>query len=94
MTEGNHGKLIAGRHRTYGFQAVARLRSRGPRLCISARLERRDHPALETIGAIDMSKMSKAKVVAVRAYRRWRYGRFEHVCAHWRSNPDQLSFTF
>lgn len=41
-----------------------------------------------------MAIMLKSKVVRVRAYVRWRFGRLEHVCAHWRSHPDQLSFSF
>ncbi len=32
--------------------------------------------------------------VFVRAYVRWRYGREEHVCAHTRRWPRQLSFDF
>lgn len=36
----------------------------------------------------------KAKNVFVRAYVRFRFGRIEHVCQHWRSWPGQLSFTF
>ncbi|CAH2408016.1 conserved hypothetical protein [Mesorhizobium ventifaucium] len=36
----------------------------------------------------------KSKVVSVRAYFRTRLGRLEHVCAHFRSWPRQLSFDF
>lgn len=32
----------------------------------------------------------KTKSVFVRAYKRFRFGRTENVCQHWRSNPDQL----
>jgi hypothetical protein len=35
-----------------------------------------------------------AKSVFVRAYRRTRFNREEHVCQHWRSMPHQLSFGF
>lgn len=38
--------------------------------------------------------VAKPKVVPVRAYVRWRFGRLEHVCAHWRSLPGQYSFGF
>lgn len=41
-----------------------------------------------------MRKMLRSKVVRVRAYLRTRFGRLEHVCAHWRSHPGQLSFDF
>lgn len=41
-----------------------------------------------------MSHMLKSKVVKVRAYVRFRLGRLEHVCAHFRSWPRQLSFDF
>ncbi len=37
---------------------------------------------------------SKAKSVFVNAYVRWRFGRIEHVCAHYRSWPGQLDFGF
>lgn len=33
----------------------------------------------------------KLKSVFVHAYPRYRLGRWESVCQHWRSNPDQLS---
>lgn len=36
----------------------------------------------------------QSRVVKVRAYLRFRLGRLEHVCAHWRSWPGQLSFDF
>lgn len=36
----------------------------------------------------------KSKSVFVRAYTRFRYGRLENVCQHWRSHPNQLSFAF
>ena len=29
--------------------------------------------------------------VHVRAYRRFRFGQWEDVCAHWRSHPGQLT---
>lgn len=35
-----------------------------------------------------------SKLVKVRAYVRVRFGRLEHVCAHFRSWPNQLSFDF
>lgn len=38
--------------------------------------------------------MLKPKLVAVRAYVRLRFGRSEHVSAHWRSWPGQLAFAF
>lgn len=41
-----------------------------------------------------MHHMMKPKAVRVRAYIRMRLGRLEHVCAHWRSWPHQLSFAF
>jgi len=34
------------------------------------------------------------KTVFVRAYVRFRFGKLENVCQHWRSHPGQLSFTF
>ncbi|MEA2941505.1 MAG: hypothetical protein QOD09_2034 [Bradyrhizobium sp.] len=37
---------------------------------------------------------SGPKSVHVNACVRRRFGRFEHVCAHWRSWPNQLSFGF
>lgn len=37
---------------------------------------------------------SGPKSVHVNAYTRTRFGRREHVCAHWRSWPNQLSFGF
>jgi hypothetical protein len=33
----------------------------------------------------------KRKNVFVRAYLRFRFGRTESVCQHWRSNPNQLT---
>lgn len=41
-----------------------------------------------------MTDMAKPKLVHVRAYDRTRLGRLEHVCAHTRSWPNQLSFDF
>lgn len=41
-----------------------------------------------------MQNRTGAKAVFVRAYTRWRFGRFESVCAHFRSWPGQLSFAF
>jgi hypothetical protein len=32
----------------------------------------------------------KLKSVFVSAYTRFRLGRLEYVCQHWRSHPDQL----
>ncbi|RZT04139.1 hypothetical protein EV582_5021 [Duganella sp. BK701] len=34
---------------------------------------------------------SKVKTVFVRQYIRFRFGRLENVCQHWRSLPNQLS---
>lgn len=34
---------------------------------------------------------TKPKTVHVRAYSRFRFGRNENVCQHWRSWPGQLS---
>lgn len=39
-------------------------------------------------------KMLRSKAVSVRAYLRMRFGRLEHVRAHFRSWPRQLSFDF
>lgn len=39
-------------------------------------------------------KAFASKLVSVRAYVRMRFGRLEHVCAHMRSWPRQLSFDF
>lgn len=33
----------------------------------------------------------RRKTVRVRAYVRTRFGNREHVCAHWRSHPGQLT---
>ena len=41
-----------------------------------------------------MTVMAKPKAVYVHAYGLTRFGRREHVCAHWRSHPGQLSFDF
>ncbi len=41
-----------------------------------------------------MTDMAKPQFVYVRAYDRRRLGRKEHVCAHTRSWPTQLSFDF
>ena len=41
-----------------------------------------------------MTDMAKAKLVYVHAYLRRRFGRWEHVCSHFRSWPGQLSFDF
>lgn len=38
--------------------------------------------------------VSRAKNVFVRAYTRVRFGNLENVCAHWRSDPRQLSFSY
>jgi len=34
------------------------------------------------------------RYVKVRAYKRWRFNRVEHVCAHTRRWPNQLAFSF
>jgi hypothetical protein len=36
----------------------------------------------------------KVKSVFVHAYPRFRLGKWENVCQHWRSAPGQLSFNF
>ncbi len=36
----------------------------------------------------------KRKSVHVRAYVRYRFGKLEDVCQHWRSPPGQMSFEF
>jgi hypothetical protein len=41
-----------------------------------------------------MIEILKPKAVFVRDYLRTRFGRLEHVCAHWRSWPGQLSLPF
>ena len=33
----------------------------------------------------------KIKSVFVRAYTRFRFGKLENVCQHWRSHPGQLT---
>ncbi len=38
-------------------------------------------------------QVSKPRV-RVRAYRRFRFRRWEQVRAHWRRHPDQLAFAF
>jgi hypothetical protein len=38
-----------------------------------------------------MGVFSKVRTVFVRAYTRFRLGRLEYVCQHWRSHPDQLN---
>ena len=40
-----------------------------------------------------MAFYEKVKDVFVRAYVRMRFGRQEHVCAHWRSHPGQLELS-
>jgi hypothetical protein len=35
--------------------------------------------------------MRKHKTVYVRQYMRFRFGKYESVCQHWRSHPGQLS---
>jgi hypothetical protein len=37
---------------------------------------------------------SKIKSVFVTAYRRFRLGKWEDVCQHWRSHPGQFDFGF
>lgn len=34
---------------------------------------------------------SNVKSVYVNAYPRFRFGRWEHVCQHWRSHPGQMT---
>ncbi len=38
-----------------------------------------------------MGRLSEMGSVFVRAYTRFRFGRTEHVCQHWRSHPGQLN---
>jgi hypothetical protein len=38
-----------------------------------------------------MGVLAKVKPVFVTAYTRFRFGRIEHVCHHWRSHPGQLN---
>ena len=42
----------------------------------------------------DMYAYHRLKSVHVCAYVRMRFNRLEHVCQHWRSHPNQLSFDF
>ncbi|CAG8865301.1 hypothetical protein PS627_01206 [Pseudomonas fluorescens] len=37
------------------------------------------------------SSAPRNKPVYVHAYPRWRFGRWEHVCQHYRSLPHQLT---
>lgn len=37
---------------------------------------------------------ARIKSVFVRAYVRFRFGRLENVCQHWRSHPGQLELNF
>lgn len=39
-------------------------------------------------------RFNKIKTVFVNEYPRFRFGRWEHVCQHWRSHPGQMSFPF
>ena len=36
-------------------------------------------------------RFQRIKTVFVRAYPRYRFGRWESVCQHWRAHPGQLS---
>lgn len=36
----------------------------------------------------------RTKTVFVHSYPRFRFGRFEIVCSHYRSHPGQLTFDF
>jgi len=38
-----------------------------------------------------MGVLAKVKTVFVTAYTRFRFGRIEYVCQHWRSHPGQLN---
>ena len=38
-----------------------------------------------------MHNHRKVKTVHVCQYTRYRFGRFESVCQHWRSHPGQMS---
>ncbi len=38
--------------------------------------------------------MASKRLVRVRAYVRFRFRRWEQVCAHWRGGPGQLEFAF
>jgi hypothetical protein len=37
-----------------------------------------------------MNMRSRIKTVFVRAYTRFRFGKLENVCQHWRSHPWQM----
>lgn len=37
---------------------------------------------------------SKVKNIFVHRYTRFRFGRTENVCQHWRSAPGQMEFNF
>ena len=39
-------------------------------------------------------RYSKIKSVFVNAYSRFRFGKLEDVCQHWRSHPGQMHFDF
>lgn len=41
-----------------------------------------------------MPTYRRLKSVFVRAYDRYRFGRWENVCQHYRSHPGQMSFDF
>lgn len=41
-----------------------------------------------------MCAYRRLKGVFVNAYDRFRLGRWEHVCQHYRSHPGQMSFDF
>lgn len=41
-----------------------------------------------------MNTYNALRSVFVRAYLRFRFGRLEHVCQHWRSHPGQLTLGF
>lgn len=38
--------------------------------------------------------MQQIRSVHVSSYTRFRFGRWEDVCEHWRSHPGQLAFDF
>ncbi len=39
-------------------------------------------------------RFQRLRAVYVHQYRRFRFGQWENVCAHYRSHPGQLAFDF
>jgi hypothetical protein len=46
------------------------------------------------VGVMTYGFVPEGRSVFVRSYTRVRFGNLENVCAHWRSAPGQLCFTF